>query len=143
YAADCLAGSRRKRTAKVHCRFTLKTLQGDFVYGNTGVELTNLLAKTPLTTIRDHIKVTYPSLNALSENPSLVQVDARIRKSTIDMRDIRYFAPFLDTMEVMKPLLARSFYIDCTVKGRMDNLVIPNLKIKTLQQTHLLASAIV
>lgn len=143
YAADSISGSLKKLTAKDHSGFTLKTLQGDFVYGNTGVELTNLLAETPLTTIRDHIKVTYPSLNALSENPSLVQVDARIRKSTIDMRDIRYFAPFLDTMEVMKPLLARSFYIDGTVKGRMDNLVIPNLEIKTLQRTHLLASAIV
>lgn len=141
YSSDSISGSLKSLTAQDRSGFTIKSLQADFMYNNTGATITNLLAETPWTTIRDRIQVYYPSLDALSENPGLVQVDARIRKSTIDMRDILYFAPFLDTMDVMKPLLTRSFYIDGSVKGRMDNLVIPNIEFRTLDRTHLIASA--
>lgn len=67
-------------------------------------------------------------------------IDAKIKRSTIDMRDIQYFAPDLATMEVMKPLMTRSFYIDGNVRGRVDNLTIPHIEFKTLDKTHLIAS---
>ncbi|WP_437921661.1 translocation/assembly module TamB domain-containing protein [Sphingobacterium sp. LRF_L2] len=141
YSADSISGSLQNLTMKDHSGFTVKKMTADFVYGNRGVEIKNLLAETPYTTIRDYVKVSYPSLEALSKNPNLVEVDAKIRKTTIDMRDIRYFVPDLDTMQVMKPLLARSFYIDGSVRGKLNDLNIPNIEFKTLSKTHLIASA--
>lgn len=141
YSADSISGSLQSLSMKDHSGFTIKKLEADFVYGNKGAEIKNLLAQTPYTTIRDYVKVSYPSLEALSSNPNLVTVDARIRKTTIDMRDIRYFVPDLDTMQVMKPLLTRSFYVDGSARGRLDNLTIPNIEFKTLDRTHLQASA--
>ncbi|MFD2969763.1 translocation/assembly module TamB domain-containing protein [Sphingobacterium bambusae] len=143
YSTDSISGSLQNLSMKDHSGFTVKKLQADFVYGSKGAEIKNLLAQTPYTTIRDYVKITYPSLDAISTNPNLVNVDAKIRKTTIDMRDIRYFVPDLDTMQVMKPLLARSFYIDGTVRGKMDNLTIPNIEFKTLDRTQLVASAII
>lgn len=143
YSADSISGSLQNLSMKDHSGFAVKKLQADFVYGSKGAEIKNLLAQTPYTTIRDYVKITYPSLDAISTNPNLVNVDAKIRKTTIDMRDIRYFVPDLDTMQVMKPLLARSFFIDGTVRGKMDNLTIPAIEFKTLDRTQLVASAII
>ena len=56
------------------------------------------------------------------------------------MRDIRFLAPFLDTMQVMKPLLDKKFYIDTRVAGRVDDLHIPNIDFRTLSNTRLIAS---
>ena len=141
YSNDSISGSLKSLTAKDHSGFEIKKFQADFVYNNTGAEIKNLLAQTPNTTIRDYIKVSYPSLDAIAEHPENMLVEANIKKSTLDMRDIRYFVPDLDTMEVMKPLLTRAFFIDGQVKGRMDDLNIPHLEFKTLDKTHLIASA--
>src|SRR5690606_25733083 len=141
YSSDSISGSLKSLVAKDHSGFELKNLQADFVYTSTGAEIKNLLAQTKNTTIRDYIKVSYPSLDALSTHPESMLIDANIRQSTIDMRDIRYFVPDLDTMEVMKPLLTQSFFIDGKVKGRMDDLHIPHLEFKTLDKTHIIANA--
>lgn len=141
YSSDSLSGSLRGLTAKDHSGFHLKQLKGDFVYTNTGAEIKNLLAQTPQTTIRDYIKISYPSLDDMSNNPNLLQIDARIDKTQIDMRDIHFFAPELQDMEVMQPIMTKRFYIDGRVTGRLNNLHIPNLEFKTLDNTHIIASA--
>ena len=141
YSSDSISGSLKNLSMADHSGFAVKKLQADFVYHTTGVELRNLLAQTSKTTIRDYMKLSYPSLDALTDNPSQVLVEANIKNSTLDMADIRYFVPDLDTMEVMQPLLARSFFINGSVKGQMDNLTITNIEFKTLDHTHLIANA--
>src|SRR5690606_2053426 len=132
YSSDSISGSLGNLTVKDHSGFFLKQLKGDFVYSNTGAEINNLLIQTPRTTIRDHIKISYPSLDAISDNPKSIRIEANINKTQIDMRDIRYFVPNLQDVEAMQPLLTKTFYIDGKVSGRVDNLHIPRLEFKTL-----------
>lgn len=141
YSSDSISGSLKSLMAKDRSGFNLKKLQGDFVYTEQGAIIKNLLAQTPRTTIRDYIKISYPSLDAISKNPGLISIDAKIKKSTIDMRDMLYFAPELTTIDAMKPLVAQHFYIDGNIKGRVDNLSIPHLEFKALDKTHVIASA--
>ena len=141
YSQDSISGSLKNLTAQDHSGLLIKKLQADFIYSNTGAILDNLLAETPNTIIKDYIKVSYPSLEALSANPELVTIEANIAKSQIDMRDIQYFAPDLKNMEVMKPLLTKRFYIDSKISGRLNDLNIPKFEFKTLQNTHLIAKA--
>src|SRR5690606_18148786 len=138
YSSDSISGSLKNLSMADHSGFSVKTLQADFAYSNTGVEIQNLLAQTPKTTIRDYVKLSYPSLDALTDNPEQVLVEANIRRSTLDMSDIRYFVPDLDSMEVMKPLLTRSLYINGSVRGRMNNLTRPNIEFKTLKRKHVI-----
>lgn len=142
YSSDSISGSLKSLIAKDRSGFEIKKLQGDFVYTNTGAEIKYLVAQTPHTLIRDYIKITYPSLDAIAKNPGLISVDAKIKKSTIDMRDILLFAPDLTQIDAVKPLATRNFFIDGNVKGRVDNLHIPHLEFKTLDRTHLIASAV-
>jgi hypothetical protein len=141
YSSDSISGSLKNLTAKDHSGFQLKQLKADFVYSDTGAELKNLLAETPYTTIQDYIKVSYPSLDVVADNPNLLTVNARISKTQIDMRDIHFFAPDLQKMDVMQPLMTKRFYIDGLVTGRMNDLHIPKLEFKTLDNTHIIASA--
>ncbi|WP_312790422.1 translocation/assembly module TamB domain-containing protein [Sphingobacterium sp.] len=140
YSADSMSGSLKELIAADHSGFAIKQLKADFKYTNTGAEIKNLYAETPRTLIRDYFKVSYPSLDVIAKQPELVSVNANLTKSHIDMRDIRFFAPFLDTMEVMKPLLDKKFYIDTRVIGRVNDLNIPNIDFRTLSNTRLIAS---
>lgn len=141
YSSDSISGSLANLSAKDHSGLYLKQLKGDFVYGNTGATIENLLAETSNTILRDYIKVSYPSLNAIADNPALMTIEANIVKSQIDMSDIRYFAPDLEKMDVMKPLMSKRFYIDGRVIGKVDDLHIPKIEFKTLDNTHIIASA--
>lgn len=143
YSSDSISGSVQMLTAKDHSGIFLKQLKGDFVYGNNGAEVKNLLLQTPKTIIRDYVKVTYPSLEAITKYPHLMTVDAHVKKSEIDMSDIAFFAPDLHQMDMMKPIMNKHFYIDGRISGRLDNLNIPNLEFKTLDKTHIIASAVI
>jgi len=140
YSADSMSGSLKELVAADHSGFVIKQLKADFKYTNTGAEIKNLYAETPRTLIRDYVKLSYPSLDIIAKKPELITVNANITKSHIDMRDIRFLAPFLDTMQVMKPLLDKKFYIDTRVTGRVDDLYIPNIDFRTLSNTRLIAS---
>ncbi|WON92548.1 translocation/assembly module TamB domain-containing protein [Sphingobacterium sp. UGAL515B_05] len=140
YSADSISGSLKELVAADHSGFAIKQLKADFNYTSTSAEIKNLYAETPRTLIRDYIKLSYPSLDIITKKPELIRVNASLIKSYIDMRDIRFFAPFLDTMEVMKPLMDKKFYIDTRVAGRVDDLNIPNIDFRTLSNTRLIAS---
>src|SRR5690606_26097549 len=68
YSSDSTSGSLGNLTLKDHSGLFLKQLKGDFVYSNTGAEIKDLLIQTPQTTIREHIEISYPSLDAVSNN---------------------------------------------------------------------------
>ncbi|UIR54700.1 translocation/assembly module TamB domain-containing protein [Sphingobacterium sp. SRCM116780] len=140
YSADSISGSLKSLIAKDQSGLEIKNLKGDFIYTNTGAEIKNLYAATPRTLLQDYIKVTYPSIEAVVEKPELLFVNANIKKSHVDMRDIYYFAPFLDTMEVMKPLMDKKFNIDGKVIGKINDLNISHLDFSTLSNTKVLAS---
>lgn len=140
YSADSISGSLNELITSDHSGFVIKQLKGDFTYTNTGAEIKNLYAETPRTLLRDYVKVTYPSLDIVAKKPELLYVNATIKKSHVDMRDIYYFAPFLDTMQVMKPLMDKKFAIDGRVMGKLNDLNIPAIDFQTLSNTRVIAS---
>lgn len=141
FSMDSISGSLQNLSATDHSGFTLKQLKTDFEYTSTGAKLKNLLAETPGTRIQDLIEISYPSLDIIEDHPEQIALKANLHKSQIDMKDIYLFAPFLDTVEVMEPLLDKKFYIDGTINGRMDDLQIPKFDFSTLDNTVLSATA--
>ena len=141
YSSDSISGDLKGFTVKDHSGFDLKMLKGDFVYTNTGATIKDLLLETPNTLIQDEIVTSYPSLDAVSNNPATMSINANIKKSHIDMKDIRLLAPDLEKEEVMKPLMNKRFYIDGKVMGKLNDLRIPRFEFKTLNNTHVIATA--
>ncbi|WP_353126953.1 translocation/assembly module TamB domain-containing protein [Parapedobacter pyrenivorans] len=141
YSADTISGRVAGLKANDHSGFALNRLQANFTYTNQGAELSDLYAETPHTLIRDYIKVAYPSLETITEQLGSIQLSADIKESHLGMADVLYFVPDLDTMEVMEPLWAHTFFINTEFNGRLDDLQIPSLELRTLDKTHVIADA--
>src|SRR5690606_33307176 len=102
-----------------------------------GVLLKDLILQTPNTLLRDNIDIRYPSLAALSDSPELIEMEINLDRGTLGMKDIVLLVPALDTMEVMKPLLNKTFMIDAALNGTLGNLNIPKFRVSTLDDTYL------
>lgn len=141
YSADSISGRLEDLQAKDRSGFTLNRLQAVFSYTGQGAELSDLYAETPHTLIRDHIKVTYPSLETAVEQLETIQLTADIKESHLGMEDVLYFVPDLDTMEAMEPLWANTFFINTEINGRLNDLQIAHLELQTLDKTRIVADA--
>lgn len=141
YSPDTIRGRVSGLKAADHSGFVLNRLQADFVYTNQGAELDDLYAETPHTLIRDYIRIRYPALETITEQLDKIELTADIKESHLGMEDVLHFVPDLDTMEVMKPLWAHTFYVNTEIDGRLGDLRIPNLEITTLDKTRIVADA--
>src|SRR5690606_27239220 len=141
FSIDSISGKLNQLNFKDRSGFTITKAEADFVYTEKGAEAKDLYIETPNTLIRNYARVNYPSLEQITERIGEIQLNANIQKSKIGMKDVLLLVPDLDTMEVMKPLLGHTFFVDGNVKGRVDDLRIANLTFTTLDQTRLQASA--
>lgn len=141
FSMDSISGNLKNLQAKDRSGFQLNRLQADFIYTDQGAELKDLYAETPHTLIRDYFKVAYPSLETITDQLGRIQLNANLKNSHLGMTDVVLFVPDLDTMEVMQPLLTTRFYINGRVNGTLDNLRIPHLEFRTLDNTRLVAQA--
>ncbi|MFC6098732.1 translocation/assembly module TamB domain-containing protein [Olivibacter domesticus] len=141
FSIDSISGTLKQLNFKDRSGFIINKAEADFVYTEKGASAQNLYIETPNTLIRNYAKVSYPSLEQITERIGEIQVDANIEKSKLGMKDVLLLVPDLDTMEVMKPLITHTFFIDGQVKGRVDDLRISNIVFSTLDRTRLQASA--
>ncbi len=141
YANDSIGGDLRHLTARDRSGFQLDELRARFTYTDRGATLDDLYAETPHTLIREHIRITYPSLSTITEQLGQIGIDANLQNSHLGMADVLMFVPDLDTMQAMQSLLDAVFYVDGRVAGRLDNLRIPSLEVTTLDDTRLSAQA--
>ena len=141
YSSDSISGNLLNLAVEDHSGFKLNQLKGDFEYASTGAKIQDFLLETPNSIIRDRIEISYPSMDAISDNPEKVQLHANIDKSHIDMKDVNYLVPDLAQQEEMKPLMNKKFFIDGQIVGFMNSLKIPIIEFKTLNNTHLIATA--
>lgn len=140
YSDDTIRGRLESLKASDHSGFILDDLRADFNYTAQSAEVDNLYLETPYTLLRDYIRVTYRNLETLTEELGSLTLTANIRESHIGMTDVAFFAPFLDTIEVMQPLLTHTFHIDTEIEGRLDDLTIAHVELTALDKTRVLAS---
>ena len=141
FSMDSISGKLAQLNFSDRSGLTIKRLESDFNYTNQGATLGNLYLETPNTLIKNYAKVSYSSIETITDHIGEIQLNANIEKSKLGMKDVLLLVPDLDTMEVMKPLLTQTFYIHGKINGRVDNLTIPNIEFSTLDQTRLQATA--
>jgi hypothetical protein len=139
FSIDSISGDVNTLNFKDKSGLEIRKLQTLFSYTDQGASLNDLYLETPNTIIRDHIKVAYPSIEGLAEHPENIVLNASIKNSKLGMKDVILLVPDLDTMQVMQPLLTNTFLIDGNIRGRVDNLTLPALRVRT-RSTRLNAS---
>ncbi len=138
---DTIQGNLEHLQARDHSGFVLRQLRTKFIYTDRGAILDDLIAETDHTLLRDFIQVSYEDLSQLADKIGDLEIDARLQNSHLGMRDVRYFLPDLDTMEIMRQLWPQTIHIDTRIEGPVKDLNIAHLSIQTRDQTRLQASA--
>ena len=140
YSADSITGILKNVTAKEKSGLTLETLRTQFFYGNNGAYLKNLYLKTPHTVLQNRVELKYKSIASLSKDLGNLYVDAKIQGSKIGVKDMLLFVPTLVNTSPFKGNLNASLLINSTVKGKINNLNIPQLQISGIGRTKINAS---
>ncbi|WP_165870345.1 translocation/assembly module TamB domain-containing protein [Albibacterium bauzanense] len=137
FSMDSIQGKLGRLNLKDQSGLEVNRLETEFTYTNTGILLKDLFLQTPNTLLTDYAEIGYPSLTELSEKPELMTLDVNLKNSTLGMKDVALLAPMLDTMEVMKPLLDKTFKIDGDLSGSLSDLNTSRLVVSTLNDTYL------
>ncbi|MBC5992570.1 translocation/assembly module TamB domain-containing protein [Pontibacter cellulosilyticus] len=123
--------------------FTLQNFQGLVRLDSTSASLTNLDIKTPNSHLQNDLAMTYPSLEAIAENPERLALDINIKDSYIGMKDVQYFAPDLTKDPSFRSIANSTIRVEARAEGPMDNLRIRELKLSGLKDTYVDVSGMV
>ncbi|MCD0490444.1 translocation/assembly module TamB domain-containing protein [Pedobacter sp. MC2016-14] len=112
--------------------FQLNQLQGDVVYSDKAIQVKNLVAKTPNTSIENNTQLTYTSLEDLTKHPERVKITMGIKNTTIGLKDGTYFSDAIPASYRNEKIK-----LNASVSGYMNNLNIPKFQLSGLKSTNI------
>ncbi|HEY0176961.1 MAG TPA: translocation/assembly module TamB, partial [Pedobacter sp.] len=92
YSAAGITVSVKNGTLKERSGFELSALQGDVIYSDKKVKLSNFIFKTPNTNIENSTELNYTSLDDLTKHPERVKLALQFKNSTLGLKDATYFS---------------------------------------------------
>jgi len=140
FSPDTMKGNIANLSFKEQSGFNLKTLKTDFIYGENGASLTNLLLQTDKTIIKNKIAISYPSIEAMAKQPGDIFMDATLSQTSVAVKDILLFMPDFAGTAPFKGNEQAIIKIDGIVKGYLKNLNIPMLQISGIGNTSIALS---
>ncbi len=112
---DSIFSTVRELACKENSGLIVESMSGEFVVSPQCLIAENLLLKTAYSDIDLDFSFTYDNWNAYLDFVNDVKITSEIRKSTLNLKDIGYFANALSTMN-------NPIRIGGNVKGRVSNL---------------------
>ncbi|NNV57109.1 translocation/assembly module TamB domain-containing protein [Limnovirga soli] len=113
--------------------FNIRQFNTVFNYNDTAAALNNFYLNTGKSVLKDNIKISYPSIEAIKVSPATLFVDAGISKSIVSVKDILLLAPFLKSQ--LKGNEQQQFAINSHVKGFVNNLAIQDFELSGMSNT--------
>jgi hypothetical protein len=132
YSAAGIKVNVKSGTLKEKSGFELSKLQGDVLYNDKTVKLTNLVFKTPNTNIENNTELNYTSLEDLTKHPERVKLSMQVKNTTLGLKDATYFSD-----AVPANYRNEKIKVAARVNGYMNNLSIPQLQISGLKSTRI------
>ncbi len=120
-------GNIRKLSFKDKSGLDLRQLKTNFVYGDTGASLNNLVIQTDKSLIQNKLAVSYPSLDAISKKPGDLYIDADLMQTQIGAKDILTFMPaFKRNLRGKENATLR---VNTRIQGYVKDLNIPQFEV--------------
>ena len=135
FSKALMKGNVHQISFKEQSGFNLKRLQTDFVYGEKEASLTNLLLETDKTILRNKIAISYPSVEAMAQQPGEIFIDAVLNQSSVAVKDIITFLPAYANTIPFRGNEQAVLKINGNVKGYLKNLNIPSLQLTGIGNT--------
>lgn len=138
-AAEGLSYSRagielkvKSGTLKEKSGFELSALKGDVLYNDKKVKISNLIFKTPNTSIENNTELNYTSIDDLTKHPERVKINIEVRNSTLGLKDATFFSD-----AVPANYRNQKIKVNARANGYMNNLSIPQLQVSGLKHTRI------
>jgi len=141
YNPDTISGKINSFTFSEKSGLAIKKFHTTFFYGPKNSYLNDLYVETPQSVIQKQLQVSYPSIASLSTNLGALYVNANLDGSRLGLKDVLLLMPTMATMEPFAHSPNAVFRINGRVTGKVNDLSIPNLEVRGLSNTHILASA--
>lgn len=107
----------------------LKNFKGNFLYTDTAASLEDFLIETQHSTLHDQIRLTYPSIDSITENIGAIGLEAHFTNSSLAISDLLLFAPSLAHQQPFSGNQNDIIRLDGTVTGRIDDLQFTDLEL--------------
>lgn len=139
FGADSLSYSAQGAKANVtngsfkdKSGFQLDVLKGNAIYNDREIRLSNLILKTPNTSIQNNTLLNFTSIEDLSKHPEKVKLSLVLKNTVIGLKDATFFSNAIPANYADKKL-----NVNASVNGYLNNIQIPKLQINGLSNTEI------
>lgn len=137
YAADSSHAFVHDIALREKSGFNLKKLTTEAVYTAHRAELNQLDLRTPKTHISKKLAIYYDAIGAIDDDPGNLGMEADLSNCAIDLNDVLYFQPALDSAPTMNKLMHSLVKINGQMRGKLKDLHIDSLDLQAAAQTNL------
>ena len=120
---------------------TLESFTADLTMDSNHVAIENAELLTPTSKINTTTRLRYDQFSDLLDFMNGVTIDANIPESYITVEDLKYFAPQVDQIQQIKLRDSKRIYFSGAVGGKVGNLNISDLVLRSPEVATLRASA--
>ncbi len=132
YSAAGIRVKVKNGSMKEKSGFEVSKLQGDVVYNDKNVKISNLIFKTPNTNIENNTELNYTSIDDLTKHPERVKLNIEVKNTVLGLKDATYFSD-----AVPANYRNQKIAVNARANGYMNNLSIPQLQISGLKSTRI------
>ncbi|GAA4425819.1 translocation/assembly module TamB domain-containing protein [Pontibacter saemangeumensis] len=143
YSLNRIRVDLNQLTLQEQSGFEINNFNANIVLDSTSASLTNLDLKTGNSQLQNDLTMTYPSLDAITENPSQVGLNLDINNSYVGMKDVLYFMPDMADNPSFKSIANATIKVEAAAEGQLDNVRISNLQLEGLKDTYVDVSGVV
>ena len=130
-AGSEIQGEVQQFQAKEQSGLEIRQINGGFIYSDTGVNLLQLVLKTPYTTIDGNFMANYTSIEDISKNPGQLGFDINAKQIMISSKDMRHFSKMAGSNTDIHNLMANDIYLEGRAVGKVADMTFEKLKLKT------------
>lgn len=128
-------GKVNSLSAKEKGGMDLEQLKAVFKYGQEESFVNDLTLITQYSNVNGDLKVTYPSIEALQQNPQQLSIQADFARSKFDMEDLYYFQPALKSQIPYITGNASDIVFEGQISGTLADLKVSGFYAEALYST--------
>ena len=135
YRNDTTTGNIKSLIGIEKSGLQIQALKTDFFYGPKKVHLNNLYLKTPQTLLQNSIKISYPSIASLKNNPENLGLNLNLIQSKLGFKDLLLFVPYLQKDNPFKSNPNAIVHLNARLNGKLKDLNIPLFEMSGIGNT--------
>nr|WP_262897540.1 translocation/assembly module TamB [Rufibacter roseolus] len=140
YSTNRTTAQLEQLTFQEKSGFEVKQFTAGILFDSVQTELSDLVLETGHSRIARRIKVGYPSLETAAEDLSKLTLSADLQNTYIGFRDVALLQPALVNQPPLAGNLGQTVRLSGVVNGRMDNLLLSNVRVSGWRNTDLALS---